>query len=669
MRPITIPPFMDRVVQATILRVLEAIYEPWFDKLNRSFGFRPNKGCHDAIYNITRKETRGLTTAIEGDIKGAYDNVSKEKLIKILEKRIKDRKFINLIKERLDYIYFDSVTGKYVEDKTGIPQGGIDSPYLWNIYMHEFDLHINSHLEKFLGELNNKVRKGRGKGSMFREKGNMKLTNKRTKLLALLKFINKNPTLDLFTQNIQNGMLSVNAIREFYSNKDNLLLSEGIYYVNKHAKYEIMREVHKINHKIRRLPTQDLNKIHLRHVYCRYADDWIILGNFNKLLAEKIKDHISKWLEENLAAKLSMEKTIITDIRRAPAHFLGFEIKSRLARKMSYVPRGSKGKPTLMRIAGQEVNAWPDKQRLISRLHMKGYCTHNGKPVSLRWLSSLEIFVIIERFNAVLRGLINYYNGFLHQPSSLARWIFIIRKAAMCTIARKLNITVRKLYKRMGLKVGRATTISCKVRTQITSRGKLKVYTKRWSLLTYKELLYNEKANVRYEAIQRTFEDIEYRKLLPFYSGKGKPLPVVTNDNYLDSIVWVNLRTHAGFNLPCALCGSDKEVEMHHIKHVRKSPFHDLPENKEWMKMMALRNRNQIPVCRECHMNKIHRGEYSGANLKSLSPKINLTPTGYDLRLMNYENFLNPSNTERIGKTLEEKGWKLEISQFLNRKK
>ena len=75
---------MDRVVQATILRVLEAIYEPWFDKLNRSFGFRPNKGCHDAIYNITRKETRGLTTAIEGDIKGAYDNVSKEKLIKCL---------------------------------------------------------------------------------------------------------------------------------------------------------------------------------------------------------------------------------------------------------------------------------------------------------------------------------------------------------------------------------------------------------------------------------------------------------------------------------------------------------------------------------------------------------------------------------------------------------
>ena len=85
---------MDRVVQAAILRVLESIYEPWFDHLNRSFGFRPHKGVWDAMINLKRKENRGLFRAIEGDIKGAYDNVQRKKLIEILSKRIKDRKVL-----------------------------------------------------------------------------------------------------------------------------------------------------------------------------------------------------------------------------------------------------------------------------------------------------------------------------------------------------------------------------------------------------------------------------------------------------------------------------------------------------------------------------------------------------------------------------------------------
>ena len=61
MRPITIPPFMDRVVQQAIRAVLEAIYEPWFDKSNCSFGFRPFKGTHDAITSITGYRASSMT--------------------------------------------------------------------------------------------------------------------------------------------------------------------------------------------------------------------------------------------------------------------------------------------------------------------------------------------------------------------------------------------------------------------------------------------------------------------------------------------------------------------------------------------------------------------------------------------------------------------------------
>jgi retron-type reverse transcriptase len=136
-RPITIPPFLDRIVQEAIKMVLYSIWEPDFEILNRSFGFRPNKSCHDAIAALKSTKTSGLFTAIEGDIQSAYDNVNKNILIKQLEKKIKDNKFINFMKKRLNYDYVD---GKIRQKPSlGIPQGGIDSPYLFNIYLHDLD--------------------------------------------------------------------------------------------------------------------------------------------------------------------------------------------------------------------------------------------------------------------------------------------------------------------------------------------------------------------------------------------------------------------------------------------------------------------------------------------------------------------------------------------------
>jgi len=86
-RPITIPPFMDRIVQKIITLVLEAIYEPYFEHLNVSFGFRPNKGVHDAIATLTTQYqyqyqsqyqyTNCMKTAVEGDIEAAYDTVDR----------------------------------------------------------------------------------------------------------------------------------------------------------------------------------------------------------------------------------------------------------------------------------------------------------------------------------------------------------------------------------------------------------------------------------------------------------------------------------------------------------------------------------------------------------------------------------------------------------------
>lgn len=155
-RPITISPFMDKVIQTAIKMVLEAIYEPWFEKTNRSFGFRANKGCQDAIFCLTTPHCQNMKIAIEGDIESAYDKVNREKLIEILKERIADKRFINLMAKRLDCQIFDAEENIFKHEETGIPQGGSDCPYLYNIYMKKLDDAIIKYLDETLGKINTK---------------------------------------------------------------------------------------------------------------------------------------------------------------------------------------------------------------------------------------------------------------------------------------------------------------------------------------------------------------------------------------------------------------------------------------------------------------------------------------------------------------------------------
>ncbi|MDG2197949.1 MAG: reverse transcriptase domain-containing protein, partial [SAR324 cluster bacterium] len=93
-RPLGIPTFTDRLVQEACRIILEAIYEPVFSKF--SFGFRKGMGCHDALQNITSRFT-GTKWFIEFDIKGYFDNIDHQILVKLLKKKINDERFTALI--------------------------------------------------------------------------------------------------------------------------------------------------------------------------------------------------------------------------------------------------------------------------------------------------------------------------------------------------------------------------------------------------------------------------------------------------------------------------------------------------------------------------------------------------------------------------------------------
>lgn len=98
-----------------------------------------------------------MKNAIEGDIEAAFDSVNREKLLNILSKKIHDNKVLHLIKERLNYEFVEKTPegkNKRFRPTLGIPQGGIDSPYLFNIYMHELDQYIEYELKKELSKMN-----------------------------------------------------------------------------------------------------------------------------------------------------------------------------------------------------------------------------------------------------------------------------------------------------------------------------------------------------------------------------------------------------------------------------------------------------------------------------------------------------------------------------------
>ena len=132
-RMLGIPTVEDKIVQRAIAGILEAIYEPAF--LDISYGFRPKRSCHDALEKLDKAiATQPTSYIIDADIKGFFDNVKHEWIIKFLEHRIADRNFIRLIKRLLKSGMMEE--GKYYVTEEGTPQGGVISPILSNIYLH-----------------------------------------------------------------------------------------------------------------------------------------------------------------------------------------------------------------------------------------------------------------------------------------------------------------------------------------------------------------------------------------------------------------------------------------------------------------------------------------------------------------------------------------------------
>jgi len=133
-RPLGIPALEDRLVQLACAKLMSAIFEA--DFLDNSYGYRPNRSAKDAVTDLRFNLQFGkYGYIVEADIKGFFDHMDHDWLLRMLKERIDDAAFLNLIRKWLKAGILDT-DGMVIHPETGTPQGGIVSPVLANVYLH-----------------------------------------------------------------------------------------------------------------------------------------------------------------------------------------------------------------------------------------------------------------------------------------------------------------------------------------------------------------------------------------------------------------------------------------------------------------------------------------------------------------------------------------------------
>lgn len=145
-RKLGIPTLTDRVIQQAILQILSPIYEETFSNL--SYGFRPNRGCHDALTKCQEYADEGYWYVIDMDLEKFFDTVNQSMLMEILSRTIKDSRVLSLIQKFLNAGIMDK--GMFIKSETGVPQGGPLSPLLSNIILNELDKKLEEWGYKFV---------------------------------------------------------------------------------------------------------------------------------------------------------------------------------------------------------------------------------------------------------------------------------------------------------------------------------------------------------------------------------------------------------------------------------------------------------------------------------------------------------------------------------------
>ena len=260
LRPLGMPSWSDKLLQEVIRSILEAYYEPQFSQ--HSHGFRPKRGCHTALKEITQKG-RATKWFIEGDISACFDRIDHTILLNILLDKIHDNRFVRLIKGLLDAGYLEN--WKYNSTYSGVPQGAVVSPILANLVLDKLDKYVEQEL------------------------------------------------IPAYTRGQRRSVYP--PYRE---------LTKAASKARKAGKLAEARKLSQQAQSIPSRDPNDPN--FRRLWYTRYADDFLLGVVGSKSEALDIKQKIATFLRDELKLSLSDEKTLVTHARDEAAKFLGYYI-------------------------------------------------------------------------------------------------------------------------------------------------------------------------------------------------------------------------------------------------------------------------------------------------------------------------------------------------------
>ena len=394
-RPLGIPAFEDKLVQEVVRMILEAIYEGHFE--TTSHGFRPKRSCHTALLHI-QKTFNGAKWFIEGDIKGFFDNIDHDVLVGILRERISDDRFIRLIRKFLKAGYVEDWT--FHNTYSGMPQGGIVSPILANIYLDKLDKYVKEYIRHF--DMGTKRRPGKESND---------LANERKRTVRKLKKVKDGTEKAALVARLK----AIEQERAAFPNGD------------------------------------EMDESYRRLKYIRYADDFILGVIGSKEEAQRIKEDIKSFLSASLALELSEEKTLITHTGKS-AKFLGYEIT---VTRNNHQRRDVQGR--LRRTYGKRVRLNVSMATLRDKLLEYGAMEiklRNGKEIWKPKCRSGLIFnddlEILDRYNRETVGFCNYYL-IANNCVVLHNFRYIMEYSMYKTFAGKYRSTVRKINKKYRL--------------------------------------------------------------------------------------------------------------------------------------------------------------------------------------------------------------------------
>ena len=505
-RPLGVPSADDKLVQEVIRMILEAIYEGQFEYT--SHGFRPHRSCHTALAQV-QKTFGGSKWFVEGDIKGFFDNINHDVLINILCERIADDRFIRLIRKLLKAGYIED--WKFHRTYSGTPQGGIVSPLLANIYLDKLDKYLKEYIQNFDKGKNRK-----------RHPDTCTLGYKRRWIVHKLKtVVNEDERAEL--------------IKNYKANKaQSTLIPSG----------------------------DEMDADYKRLKYVRYADDFLIGIIGSKEDAKRIKEDIKIFLTDKLALELSEEKTLITHTSKA-AKFLGYEID---VTSSNTTRRGTNG--VMRRAFNKRVRLMIGRDTIKNKLleeRMIEIKVHNGKeqwkPKSKSVLVFNDDLEILDRYNSMVRGFVNYYS-LANNSYELQTFGYILEYSMYKTFAHKYRSRVPVILRKY----------------------------KKNKLFTVKFKLKNGKDK------ERTF----------YHDGYSRKDPTkISEIDKLPNLMIYACRTSLADRLKagkCELCGATGTVQMHHVNKLG-----DLTGKANWEKFMIARRRKTLALCENCHK-MIHYG-------------------------------------------------------------